>query len=355
MPLKRSLPPSLPAPQSFFPVQEGIPGPRRQRLIVATVSAGALMGTMNTSIVNTLLPVIRDAFGADLSSIEWVLMSYTLAVSVLLLTFGRLGDIWGHRRIYNTGIIVFIMASGLCAISPTEIFLIGSRSLQAVGGAMLVANSQAIFADSFRPERRGQLLGIYYTVGSLGILIGPSLGGYLGGAFGWRSVFLLDVLVCIGLAAMAFLVLPPSKVKETRESFDFIGAIALAFGLGALLLAISKGQEMGWASTFVLGLLVMSCVFLAVLVWAEWVQPHPMLDLRLFRSRVFSLAVASSVLNVGCVYAALFLMPFYLIQARGFSPATAGLLFSAQPLGVVIATPVTGYLYQRLGYRVLAT
>ncbi|MDO8692210.1 MAG: MFS transporter [Dehalococcoidia bacterium] len=112
---------------------------------------------------------------------------------------------------------------------------------------------------------------------------------------------------------------------------------------------------MGWASTFVLGLLVTSCVFLAVLVWAEWVQPHPMLDLRLFRSRVFSLAVASSVLNVGCVYAALFLMPFYLIQARGFSPATAGLLFSAQPLGVVIATPVTGYLYQRLGYRVLAT
>ncbi len=328
---------------------------RREWLVVAIVSTGALMGTMNTSIVNTLLPVIRDSFGSDLSTIGWVLMSYTLTVSVLLLSFGRLGDIWGHRRVYNAGLLVFIAASGLCALSPTEVFLIAARSIQAVGGAMLVSNSQAVLAHSFLPEKRGQLLAIYYSIGSLGVLIGPSLGGYLGGTFGWRSVFYVDVLICVLLAVLAFSIIPGTKAGDKREPFDFIGAGAFAIGLGALLLAITKGQESGWGSTFILGSLASAVIFLAILVWSEWVRPYPMLDLRLFRSRVFSLAIASNLVNLACVYAALFLMPFYLIQARGFSPAMAGLLFSAEPLGVVVGTPISGYLCNRAGPRLLST
>lgn len=170
-------------------------------------------------------------------------MSYVLTVSVLLLSFGRLGDIWGHMRVYNIGILIFIVSSALCALSPTELFLIGSRSLQAVGGAMMVANSQAILANSYGPEKRGQLLGIYYTLGSLGVLIGPSLGGYMGSAFGWRSVFYLDVFICLVIALAAMRVIPKSSVRETGVPFDFLGAGALAAGLGALLLAVSKGAR----------------------------------------------------------------------------------------------------------------
>lgn len=119
-------------------------GLERQWWVLLAVGAGSFMGTLNSGIVNTILPVIQDSFGADHSSIEWVLMDYLLTTSILLLSFGRLGDIWGHKRVYNTGLLVFIVSSALCAFSPTEGFLIGARSLQAVGGAMVVANSQVI-------------------------------------------------------------------------------------------------------------------------------------------------------------------------------------------------------------------
>ncbi|MDP2935410.1 MAG: DHA2 family efflux MFS transporter permease subunit [Dehalococcoidia bacterium] len=330
-------------------------GLERQWWVLLAVGAGSFMGTLNTGIVNTILPVIQDSFGADLSSIEWVLMAYLLTTSILLLSFGRLGDIWGHKRVYNTGLLVFIVSSALCAFSPTEGFLIGARSLQAVGGAMVVANSQAILTRFFPPEKRGQLLGMLYTIAYLGILIGPSLGGYLAHAFGWRSVFLVNIIIGGLTMVMSWRILPDSRPTEGRERFDPVGAAVLTIGLGVLLLGISKGQELGWTSAFIIGCVVASAFFLVSFVLVERAVSHPMLDLALFRSSSFSFSTAAAFLNYMCVFSGLFLVPFYLIQGRNFSPSLAGLLFSAQPLGMVLTAPISGYLSDRIGSRLLST
>ncbi|MDP2662790.1 MAG: MFS transporter [Dehalococcoidia bacterium] len=349
----RSVPPvaqfgSLSAAQKVWP------GARRQWVVLMTLGIGSLMGTLNTTIVNTTLPVIREAFGADLSSIEWVMLSYLLAISVLLLICGRAGDIWGHKRVYMTGIGVFVVASLLCSLSPTEGFLIGSRALQAVGGAALVANSSAIVSRTFAPERRGQLLGLLYTIASLGTLAGPSLGGFLTSGFGWRSIFYANVLLGVLAATASWRILPNPPPSQTREPFDLVGATAMTIGLGAFLLAISKGQDLGWTSGFVIGCVLTSAAFLSVFLRVELKLPHPMLDMSLFRIRVFSIAMASAFVTYLCAYSGLFLAPFYLLQGRGFSTGLAAVLYSAQPLGMLMTTPLGGYLSDRIGSRFLS-
>ncbi len=342
------------APAARIAPNSGWLGARRGWWVLIALGIGSMMGTMNSTIVNTILPVIRDSFGADLSSIEWVLMAYLLTVSVLLLSFGRLGDIWGHRRVYNAGLAVFVVSSGLCSLSPTEAFLIGSRVLQAVGGAMLVANSQAILTRSFPPERRGQLLGLHYTIASLGLLIGPSLGGYLSFEFGWRSVFYANILIGAVAIVMSLRLLPSPAPTQGRESFDLRGAAFMGIGLGALLLAISKGQDWGWTSASTLAPLAMSVVFLVLFLRTEATAAHPMLDLSLFRGRGFSFAISSTFITYICIYSGLFLTPFYLMQGRGFSPSLSGQLYSIQPLGMVVTAPLGGYLSDRISPRLLS-
>ncbi|MDO8689565.1 MAG: MFS transporter [Dehalococcoidia bacterium] len=347
--------PAVTPSDSLSAAQRVWPGARRQWLVLLSLGIGSVMGTMNNTIVNTSLPVIREAFGADLSSIEWVMMSYLLAISVLLPIFGRAGDIWGHKRVYLVGLGVFVVASTLCSLSPTEGFLIGSRALQAIGGAALVSNSSAIVSRTFAPERRGQLLGLLYTIASLGTLAGPSLGGFLASGFGWRSIFYANVLLGVLAAAVSLRILPNPPPSQTREPFDLMGAVSMTIGLGAFLLAISKGQDMGWTSVFVVACVLTSAVFLAVFMRVELRLPHPMLDMSLFRIRVFSLAMASAFVTYLCTYSGLFLAPFYLVQGRGFSPGLAGALYSAQPLGMLVTTPLGGYLSDRIGSRVLST
>ncbi|MDO8688696.1 MAG: DHA2 family efflux MFS transporter permease subunit [Dehalococcoidia bacterium] len=343
------------------PVDRISPDPKRwlglrpEWWVLIALGTGSMMGTMNSTIVSTILPVIRDSFGADLSSIEWVLMAYLLTVSVFLLTFGRLGDIWGHKRVYNAGLAVFVLSSGLCSLSPTEAFLIGFRCLQAIGGAMLIANSQAILTRSFPPEQRGQLLGLLYTIASLGLLVGPSLGGYLSYAFGWRSVFYVNVFIGAVAIGMSLRLLPNPGPSEHREPFDILGAVTMGVGLGALLLAISKGQELGWTSIFTLSSIAVSVIFLALFVRTEATVTHPMLDMSLFRSRGFSFAISSTFITYVCIFSGLFLAPFYLMQGRHFSPSLSGQLYSIQPLGMLVTAPLGGYLSDRINPRLLST
>lgn len=341
--------------EGLIPSQERWLALRREWWVLFAVGAGSFAGTLNSSVMNMILPLMRDSFGADLSSIEWVLMAYLLTVSILLLTCGRLGDIWGHKRVYITGLVIFAAASALCSLAPTEGFLIGARTLQAVGGAMIISNSQAILTRSFPPEKRGQLLGMLYTIAYLGILIGPSLGGYLADAFGWRSVFLVNVVIGVVTVALAWVVLPASKAAGARESFDLVGAAALTIGLGALLLGISKGQDLGWSSVFMGGSMITFAAFAGVFVAVERSKSHPMLDVGLFRNPTFSFATAAAFLTYMCMFAAMFLVPFYLIQGRGLSPGLAGLLFSANPLGMVVTALIAGYLSDRIGSRFLST
>lgn len=312
------------------------------------------MSALDASVVNTVLPVIRQTFGADVATVEWVVTAYLLVVSGLLLSFGRLGDLRGHKRVYTAGFAVFIVSSVLCGLSPTPLALIASRALQAIGGAMLFANSPAIVTKNFPTHKRGQALGVTATMTYLGLTTGPPLGGFLTSAYSWRAVFYINVPIGIAALLLTWRFVPSDSGERQRERFDLLGAATFMLGLVLLLLALNQGHAWGWTSAAILGLLVVALAVLAAFVVIEKRVSSPMLDLTLFERPVFSAATASAVLNYIAVYSIVFLMPFYLIQGRGLSPAKAGALFVVQSVTMAIVAPLSGTLSDRIGSRLPA-
>ena len=321
--------------------------------ILLAVGAGTFMSALDISVVNTILPVVSKVLGADVATVEWVVIIYLLLVSGLLPIFGRLGDMYGHKPIYLVGFTIFIASSVLCALSPTITYLIIFRGLQALGAAMLSANSPAILTKNFPAEQRGQALGLQATMTYLGLTVGPSLGGWLTGLISWRAVFFINLPVGLAALALSIVFIPKDQHSQKSEKFDCGGALLFMSSLIALLLALNQAHNWGWASLPTLSLISSALILFGLFVYLEDHVSHPMIDLRLFRQRVFSLSVTSAVINYICVYAIVFLMPFYLIAAREFSPAQAGLILTAQPIMMAIIAPFSGTISDRIGTRTL--
>ncbi|HEX6966658.1 MAG TPA: MFS transporter, partial [Gemmatimonadaceae bacterium] len=281
--------------------------------------------------------------------------AYLLVVSALLLGVGRLGDMRGHKTVYLAGFAVFVIGSALCGASPSAETLIAFRALQGIGAAMLFASSPAILTKSFPSTERGRALGLQAMMTYLGLTTGPSLGGGLTSVFGWRAIFYINVPVGALAMALSLHFIPRERPSGRHERFDVAGAALFATGLTALLLALNQGHDWGWNSAAVIALLVVAALVLAVFVRLESRIESPMLDLRLFQSRLFSASTASAVLNYICVYTVVFILPFYLIQGRGLGPARAGLVMTAEPIVMVVAAPLSGALSDRIGSRLLST
>jgi EmrB/QacA subfamily drug resistance transporter len=328
---------------------------RGRWLVLLSVGVGTFMSALDSSVVNTILPVIRDVLASDVATIEWVVTVYLLVVSGLLLTFGRLGDMRGHKSIYTWGFAVFVSGSALCGMSPGASWLIGFRAAQALGAAAIFANSPAILTKNFPPDRRGQALGLQAAMTYLGLTVGPSLGGWLAHSFSWRAVFFINVPVGFLALALAVIFIPQDAGSKNRQQFDLAGAAVFVSGLVSLLLGLNQGSRWGWGSLRIVGLLAFSIMALAGFVVLERRNVFPMLDLSLFQRRVFSSAAAAAVLNYMALYGIVFLMPFYLIQGRGLNAAHAGLLLTAQPIAMAVAAPLSGSLSDRIGSRLLAT
>jgi len=312
------------------------------------------MSALDGSVVNTILPVLKNSFSSSIASIEWVVTVYLLVLSGLLLSFGRLGDMRGQKSVYLLGFLIFIASSALCGLSSSVGMLVTFRGIQALGGAMLAANSPAILTKSFPARQRGQALGLQATMTYLGLTVGPSLGGWLADQFSWRAVFYINVPV--GLLAFILsqrFILRDERV-ERHESFDFVGAALFLAGLTALLFGLNQGQELGWFSAPIL-LTISSAVILLIIFWlVETRITSPMLDLKLFTNKLFTLSVTSAIFNYMCVYSIIFLMPFYLIQGLGLSPSKAGVILTAMPIIMAIVAPISGALSDRFGTRLLA-
>lgn len=323
--------------------------------VLVAVGVGTFMSALDGSVVNTILPVLARAFHSSVATIEWVVSVYLLVVSGLLLSVGRWGDLHGQKPVYLTGFWLFILGSALCGLAPSDTLLIVFRGLQALGAAMLFASSPAILTRNFPAERRGQALGMQATMTYLGLTVGPVLGGWLTDQLSWRAVFYINVPVG-GLALyLSWHFIPADRGAEQRKAFDMPGAALFLVGLVALLLALDQGDAWGWTSFLTLGLVGFALMALAGFVLLERHVRAPMLDLRLFRNRVFSAATGSALLNYISLYSILFLLPFYLIQGRHFSPGRTGLLMTAQPLPMAIAAPISGTLSDRIGTRLPAT
>lgn len=326
------------------------PAPGRWWVLLA-IGAGTFMAALDGSVVNTTLPVIRAAFGASVADVEWVVTVYLLVLSSLLLGFGRLGDLHGHRRVYLTGFGLFIAGSALCGLSPSAPALVAFRALQALGAAMLSSNSPAILTKSFPAVERGRALGLQATMTYLGLTAGPSLGGWLAEHVGWRMIFYINLPVGLAALALSARFVPRDRPEGRAPPFDLPGSAAFTVGLVTLLLALNQGHAWGWTSPGVLALLAAGALALAGFVALERRAPHPMLDLGLFRNPLFGGATASAIFNYMCVFSVLFLMPFYLIQGRGLSASQAGLLLTAQPLIMAAVAPISGALSDRIGTR----
>lgn len=323
----------------------------RKWLVLLAIGVGTFMSALDGSVVNTTLPVITRAFKSEVASTEWVVTIYLLVVSGLLLSVGRLGDLRGHKPVYLTGFTIFIASSAVCGLAQSPLMLIGSRAIQALGAAMLFANSPAILTKNFPASERGRALGLQGTMTYLGLTVGPSLGGWLTDQFGWRAVFYINVPVGLLALWLSWRFIPKDVPAAGAEKFDRVGAALFMAGLIALLLGLNQGHNLGWTSPAIIGLLLAAIGLLMAFVQVERRVAAPMLDLSLFQRRAFSLSTASAVLNYMCVYTILFLLPFYLIQARSLTSSQAGAILTVQPIVMAIVAPLSGLWSDRTGGR----
>ena len=327
---------------------------QRKWLILSTVSLGSLMSTRDGSIVNIALPAVQQDFGIDLTTVEWVVVAYLLVVGSLLLPVGRLGEVRTFKRVYLAGFAVFTVASVCCGLAPAEGWLIAFRVVQACGAAAIMAMGPAIIARTFDASERGRALGLNGVSGSLGLSLGPALGGLLTQVASWRAIFLINAPIGVLAILWAWRVLPTEGRGHDR-SFDLRGAALSGVALFSLLLALSEGQGWGWTSAPTLGLVAVFLVLGAAFLATERASAQPLLDLSLFRIRPFSFGLASVVVAFSGLFTATFLLPFLLEQGVGYSPVEAGLLLTPVPIAMALVAPFSGAASDRFGPGVLAS
>jgi EmrB/QacA subfamily drug resistance transporter len=326
----------------------------RKWWILIAVGIGTFMSALDGSVVNIILPVLRNNFSTSIANIEWVVTVYLLVLSGFLLSFGRLGDLRGHKNVYLLGFVIFLSSSALCGLAFSVEELVFFRAIQALGGAMLSANSPAILTTSFPARQRGQALGLQATMTYLGLTVGPSLGGWLTDQFSWRAVFYINLPVGLVAFILSLQHIRRDLHSDHKDSFDFVGAALFLAGLTALLFGLNQGQELGWLSMPIIISISCALIILFVFWWIENRISSPMLDLKLFSNRLFTLSVASAILNYMCVYSVIFLMPFYLIQGLGLNPSRAGIILTSMPIIMALIAPISGMLSDRFGSHLLA-
>lgn len=323
-------------------------------VVQAIVAIGVFMATLDSSIVNISLPSIASYFHVPLSgAVEWVIIAYLVAMGAVLLTAGRLADMIGRKAVWTAGLVLFTTSSALCGAAPSLLLLIASRTLQGLGGALIMAVSPAMLTRAFPAIERGRALGINAVNVALGVSVGPTLGGLITTYLSWRWIFYVNVPIGI-IGTIASLRLLKERLRRNPGHFDPLGALLLALGLAGLTAGLSFGQELGWSSPVILSLIGEGVLALVVLPFAEQRVSNPILVLSLLRNRVFASAVLSSVLSFMALFSVGFLMPFYFEQLRGFSTAMAGLLLTPLPLTLALIAPLSGTLADRFGSRCLA-
>lgn len=323
-------------------------------LIMAAIGSGILLATIDGSIVNITLPTLIQTFDTTFPVVQWVVLSYLLVITTLILGMGRLGDILGKKSVHRLGLILFTIGSMLCGLAPSVYALIAFRALQAIGASMTMAMGVAIITESFPREERGKALGIAGAIVSAGIITGPVIGGLILGALSWRWIFYVNVPVgIIGVWMVTRYVV--SQKPPGGQRFDFIGALILFISLSGLLLALTLGQDIGFTNPLILGLLGVFFLFIAVFIWVETRVSQPMIDLTLFKNTLFSANLVMGVLVFISLAGTTIMLPFYLEDVRGYSPQTVGLLLSVVPIMLGITSPITGSLSDRYGSRPVLT
>ena len=324
-------------------------------IVLSVTTIGALMASIDSTIVTLALPNMMVELHSDLISMIWVIMAYILVSTVFLLTFGRVADLFGRVRMYNLGFVVFTVGSALCGFSGNVTQLILFRLVQGAGGAMMVVNSAALLTEVFPPNERGRALGINGITWSAGGVLGPVLGGFILSVTSWRWIFFINVPIGILGALWGYLALKEISKAGKAEKFDPIGAISFSVGLVSILLALTSGIDMGWFSLPVLGMFALFLIMVAIFLWWERRASNPVLDFTLFNDRVYNFSVLAAMMQSLAMFAVNFLIIFYLQGVRGYDPLHAALLLIPLPIVGSVLAPISGIVADRIGARLPAT
>jgi EmrB/QacA subfamily drug resistance transporter len=310
---------------------------------------------LDNTVVNVALPSIQRDFDASLSALEWTINAYTLTFAVLLITGGRLGDIFGRRLLFLIGVSLFALASATIGFAPGDEWLVASRAVQGVGAALMMPATLSIITNAFPPAERGQAIGIWAGVSAIALAIGPLVGGWLTEDVSWRAIFFLNLPVAAGAIAITLFAAEESRDETVDRRIDYPGIAALTVGLSALVLGLVEANSWGWGSPQILGLFALSVVGLAAFVWIELRSPAPVVDFAFFRSRQFLGANAVAFMVTFAMFAMFFFLALYMQNILGYSPLETGVRFLPSTLLVMIAGPVSGRLSDRIGPRWLMT
>ena len=314
------------------------------------------MSVLDQTGVTLALPLMTSEFDATIPFVQWVALGYMLATGSLLLPAGRISDMVGRKVIYCAGFAVFVLGAAAATLAPNLIAVIAFRLAQGAGAAMIQANGMAILTTTFPASERGRVIGMFMTMVGLGAIMGPIVSGFLVDAFGWRGVFAASVPLGIASLAAAAIVLSrdaPSErgARRIAGGFDWIGALMSAGGLATFLLVMTTAYRVGWLSPLAIGAAALSVALLVGFVFWERRAAQPMLDLELFRRRVFALGSSASFFGFLAGNAVFSMMPFFLQDVLDLSPRTAGLFIAPAALGFALAGPAAGALSDRLGAR----
>ena len=329
---------------------------RQTKLLTLFAMCFALfMAMLDNTVVNVALPKIQESLQAGVSGLQWVVDAYTLLFASLLLTGGTLGDLFGRKRLFMTGLVVFSLGSLLCGLAGSIGALIASRALQGVGAAALIPSTLSIITHTFPdPRERAQAIGLWAGVSGLALALGPVVGGLLVDSLGWQSVFFLNVPVGIAGLIVASRYAPESKNPEGR-TIDLPGQFLGIAWLGSLTYALIEGNARGWTSTLILSCMAIAVVGLVVFLLVERRSSSPMLQLTFFRNTTFTAGVTVAALVSFGMFGMLFFLSLFMQNVQGYSPVGAGLRFLPATVAIIITAPLAGRLAGRIGSRLPMT
>ncbi len=320
--------------------------------VTLTISIGVFMSTLDASIVNISLPTIVQSLSTDLKTIAWVVMAYLIIITGSLLLMGKLADLFGRGKIFLLGFITFTLGSALCGSSPTIYFLIGSRLVQGLGASALMAIGPAIMTTTFQEKDRGQALGMLGSVVSLGFIAGPLLGGVLVEHLGWRSIFFINLPIGAVGILLSLKILQRDRPSE-NVTLDLRGALFFFLFVISLLLFLNRvGQSFivlfwGW--------ILVALICFGLFVRNERQSTSPMVDLSIFKKRLFISSLGASLLSFWVNGAHNFVLPFFLQDIAGYSPSAAGMLIFPVAMTVMVMAPIGGKISDWAGEKIPAT
>jgi len=322
---------------------------------LAAMCFALFMVMLDNTVVNVALPSIQRDLGTSLAGLEWTVNAYTLVFGVLLVTGGRLGDIFGRRRIFLTGVVLFAAASAFAGFAQSPAWLITGRALLGVGAALMMPATLSIITNAFPPHERGRAIGTWAGVSALALAIGPVLGGVLVEHVSWQSIFFINLPVAAGAIVVTLFATRESRDETVLPKVDIVGVATITAGLTALTLALVEANSWGWGSPRIIALFALAIAGLAAFFYVERRVAVPMVDLSFFASRTFGGANIVAFVVSFAMLGMFFFLTLYMQNVLNYSPLEAGIRFLPTTLMVIIVAPIAGRLTDKIGPRSLIT